>query len=147
MFGITAPDYGYGKTYLADIVSAVATGSICPVTAQGEQREELDKHLAGALIGGADIICIDNVSRPLRSELLCQILTQPLVRLRPLGTSTTLPISTATTMLTTGVNSLSLMISSAAPCAADSPPTSSGPRRGSSKGARLMPSRPTGANS
>jgi hypothetical protein len=104
MFAIDAPDYGYGKTYLADIVSAVATGSICPVTAQGEQREELDKHLTGALIGGADIICIDNVSRPLRSDLLCQILTQPLVRLRPLGTSTTLPISTATTMLATGVN-------------------------------------------
>ena len=49
MFGVTAPDFGYGKTYLVDVVSAIGSGGICPVTAQGERPEELDKHLAAAL--------------------------------------------------------------------------------------------------
>ena len=100
MFGITAPDFGYGKTYLADVVAAIGSAAICPVTAQGERSEELDKHLDAALIGGADLLCIDNVSRPLSSEQLCQMLTQRMVRVRILGSSTVVDVSTATTMLT-----------------------------------------------
>jgi hypothetical protein len=104
MFGITAPDFGCGKSYLADVVSAIGTGAICPVTAQGEQDQELDKHLVAVLRGGADLLCIDNISRPLRSDLLCQMLTQSMVRVRILGESIVLDLSTALTMLATGIN-------------------------------------------
>ena len=101
---ITAPDFGYGKTLLADAAASISTGNICPVSSQGDSPEELGKHLAAALIDGADLICIDNVSHPLGGDLLCQMLTQPTVRLRPLGVSTTMEVSTAITMLATGTN-------------------------------------------
>jgi hypothetical protein len=104
MTAISAPDYGYGKTYLADVISAISTGDICPVIAQGKRDEELDKHLAAALIGGADLLCIDNISRPLDSDLLCQMLTQRMVQVRILGESTVLNLPTTTTVLSTGIN-------------------------------------------
>ena len=101
---ITAPDFGYGKTLLVDVTASISTGNICPVSSQGDSPEELGKHLAAALIDGADLICIDNVSHPLGGDLLCQMLTQRTVRLRPLGVSTTMEVSTAITMLATGTN-------------------------------------------
>jgi hypothetical protein len=101
---ITAPDFGYGKTLLADITAFISTGNICPVSSQGDSPEELGKHLAAALIDGADLICIDNASQPLGGDLLCQMLTQRSVRLRPLGASTTMEVSTAITVLATGTN-------------------------------------------
>jgi hypothetical protein len=104
MHVFTAPDFGYGKTLLADITAYIATGNICPVSSQGDSPEELGKHLAAVLIDGADLICIDNVSHPLGGDLLCQMLTQRTVRLRPLGVSTTMDVSTAITMLATGTN-------------------------------------------
>jgi hypothetical protein len=101
---ITAPDFGYGKTLLADIIAFISTGNFCPVSSQGDSPEELGKHLAAALIDGADLICIDNISQPLGGDLLCQMLTQRTVRLRPLGISTTMEVSTAITVLATGTN-------------------------------------------
>jgi putative DNA primase/helicase len=104
IFCFDAPTASTGKTLLADIVAKISTGNLCPVSSQGDAPEELGKHLTASLICGDSILCIDNIGRPLGGDLLCQMLTQRTVRLRPLGTSTTLDVPTAVTMMGTGNN-------------------------------------------
>jgi putative DNA primase/helicase len=69
----TAPVAGSGKTKLLDIASVIATGSEAPVTAPGKDEEELEKRLVSSLLAGDQIIGIDNCSRPIGGDLLCQI--------------------------------------------------------------------------
>ena len=104
IFVITAPDFGYGKTLLADIISCITEGDICPVSEQGDKEAEMSKHLGAALIAGAGIINIDNATGALGGILLSQMLTQRMVRIRVLGLSMLVDCSTAVTMLATGKN-------------------------------------------
>jgi putative DNA primase/helicase len=85
----SAPIRGSGKSKLVDIASVIATGQEAPVTAAGASDEELEKRLVSELLAGRAIITIDNCSRPIGGDLLCQMLTQTLVRPRILGKSET----------------------------------------------------------
>ena len=38
MHAIKAPEYGSGKSYLINLVSAIATGAPCPVTTAGQEN-------------------------------------------------------------------------------------------------------------
>ena len=83
----SAPIRGSGKSKLVDIASVIATGEEAPVIAAGGDDVELEKRLVAELLSGSSIITIDNCSRPIGGDILCQMLTQPRVKPRILGKS------------------------------------------------------------
>jgi putative DNA primase/helicase len=87
MFAATAPAARTGKSKLTDIASAITTGHEASVIGATETAEELDKQLSAILLSGATSITLDNLNAnfSLKSSLLCQILTQEIVEIRPFG--------------------------------------------------------------
>jgi hypothetical protein len=104
LHGFTAPAAGTGKSKLVDIASALATGRIAPVTAQGATEEEIEKRLAARFLTGDPVISIDNCEHPLQSAFLCQALTQGMVSIRLLGHSRTVETPTVSAIYATGNN-------------------------------------------
>ena len=100
----TAPTAGTGKSYLWDIVSMIATGQCCPVTAMPNSADELEKRIDGSLLEGSPIICIDNVNGELSGDKLCQAIERPVVEVRRLGASEKQKIDNRATFLATGNN-------------------------------------------
>jgi hypothetical protein len=78
---------GSGKSYLLDIVSAIATGQLMPVKAAGANEEETEKRLSSALMAGQPLVSLDNVNGELKSDFLCQAIERPVVDIRILGRS------------------------------------------------------------
>ena len=104
MMAITAPSPGTGKTLLAETFSLVATGLRASVLSLGHDETEAEKRLGGVLLAGDAAILLDNIERPLSGDLLCQVLTQPSVRLRPLGASGMVSVPTTALIIATGNN-------------------------------------------
>lgn len=104
LHGFTAPVAGSGKSLLVDMASILATGRPSAVLSQGQTAEEFEKRLAATLIAGDLLVSIDNCELPLGSDLLCQALTQQVVRLRPLGGSMVVDVPTNAMLLATGNN-------------------------------------------
>ena len=107
MHAFSAPTAGSGKSIFVDVVASVTTGEPAAVLSTGKDRygeAELEKRLTAALLDGSQIISIDNVNGPLGGELLCQILTQTLVNLRPLGKSVVIKAPITTAVFATGNN-------------------------------------------
>jgi putative DNA primase/helicase len=104
LHAFTAPTAGSGKSMLVDVAATIATGRPAPVMAMGATPEELEKRIAGVLIGGDPVMTIDNVEAPLGGDVLNQMLTQQLVRLRPLGTSAMVDLPAAVFVAATGNN-------------------------------------------
>ena len=105
MHAIRASTAGSGKSFLADVISMVATGRPCPVMAVASREEETEKRLNGMLLAGYPIVSLDNVNGELGGDLLCMAIERPLVRIRPLGGSDVFEIENRVTLLATG-NSL-----------------------------------------
>jgi hypothetical protein len=78
LHAFTAPAPGTGKSYIADVVSAIVSGRICPVATAGKTEEETEKRLGGLLMQGFPVIAIDNVSSGLGGDLLCQVIERPI---------------------------------------------------------------------
>lgn len=108
MLAITAPTPGTGKTLIAETFAILATGRRASVLSLGHDDAESEKRLAGILLAGDPCIVLDNIERPLKGDLLCQVATQQFVKLRPLGGSGMVSISTASMMVATG-NNLSIV--------------------------------------
>lgn len=106
LFGFTAPVAGSGKTLLANIVSIIATGKQAVVTPHGSDKEEERKQLFSKLLQGKPVFLIDNVERPISSDVLCAILTAPgkTYEDRILGRSEIVEVPTNITFLATGNN-------------------------------------------
>ena len=104
MFAITAPSAGTGKTLLANTGPIISTGRFGSVLSLGHDDAESEKRLGGVLLAGDGAILLDNIERPLSGDLLCQVLTQPTVRLRPLGGSGMVSVPTNSLLLATGNN-------------------------------------------
>jgi putative DNA primase/helicase len=104
MMAITAPTPGTGKTLVAETFSIVASNRRASVLSLGHDDAEAEKRLSGVLLAGDACILLDNIERPLKGDLLCQVLTQPSVRLRPLGASGMISIPTHALMVATGNN-------------------------------------------
>lgn len=104
LIGITAPMPGTGKSLVADAISIIATGRRAAVLGLGQDEAEGDKRLLGALLAGDPVIAIDNVERPLFGDLLCQTLTQPTLRIRPLGSPALVSTPTNTLLIATANN-------------------------------------------
>lgn len=105
MFGITAPTPGTGKTLLAEAIAIIATGRRPPVMSMGSDENELAKRLNGVLLSGDSMLLIDNVTRPFGNEdSMNQMLSQPVMRFRPLGGSGMVTAPTNLTVVVTGNN-------------------------------------------
>ncbi|WP_456790130.1 hypothetical protein [Bradyrhizobium sp. USDA 4472] len=104
MFLITAHDVSNGKSYLVDLLATLATGRHCPVIAAGKNNDELEKRLGGVLLEGGSLVSLDNLSFDLESDLLCQILTQRIVKIRVLGKSEVPECEWRGTIFATGNN-------------------------------------------
>lgn len=104
LFGFSATVMGSGKTYLANVVSLIATGRPAPVMTPSRDEKEEAKALFAALLTGDVILLLDNVEHQLSSDRLCAILTSEVLRDRVLGVSKTAEASTACTLLVTGNN-------------------------------------------
>jgi hypothetical protein len=87
LFAYTAPAARTGKSYLVDIACVISHGHSAPVVVASSTFEELDKQLQAAVISGHTIIPLDNQNSDdaLRSDLLCQMLTQDTVEIRCFG--------------------------------------------------------------
>ena len=102
MFAITAPTPGTGKSHLADLASVLATGRRAAVVGASCDEDELEKRLAASFMAGDRVLNLDNLDRPLKSERLCQVLTQETVKWRVLGFSTNVDTPTTALMIATG---------------------------------------------
>ena len=108
MVAITAPAAGTGKTLIAETFAIIATGRRPSVLSLGHDDAEAEKRLGGVLLAGDACILLDNIERPLKGDLLCQVTTQQFVRLRPLGASGMVSIPTHAMLVATG-NNLSIV--------------------------------------
>ena len=96
---------GTGKSYLADVISAVAMGQRCPAMSfSPDDPKENEKKLNGALLDGATLVSLDNVNGGLGGDLLCQAVERPILRLRKLGASGNFDVENCITLLATGNN-------------------------------------------
>lgn len=102
LVAISATAAGTGKSMLADWMTLIGTGRRPAVMSLGHDEAEDEKRLAGALLAGDPVINLDNVSRSLSSDLLCQTCTQPAVRVRPLGGSALVSAPTNSQLMATG---------------------------------------------
>ncbi len=101
----TATTAGTGKSYLWDVLAAIATGrGSCPVMAAGRTEEETEKRLAAAMLAGASIINIDNVNGELGGDFLCQAIERAEPTIRILGRTEKVQLVNKATMLATGNN-------------------------------------------
>jgi putative DNA primase/helicase len=76
-----------GKSYLADVISTMTRGQVCPVITNAKSTEEMEKRLGAFVLEGVPMISIDNCSSNLGGDLLCQVTERRLVRIRILGRS------------------------------------------------------------
>jgi putative DNA primase/helicase len=65
LHAFTAPTPGSGKSYLADITTAIISGRYCPVITPGRSEEELEKRLGAMVLAGYPTISLDNCSAEL----------------------------------------------------------------------------------
>lgn len=104
MHAITAPAAGSGKSMIVDIATVVATGRLAAVMALGKKADETEKRLGGALMSGSPVLALDNCETGIGGDLLCQILTQTMVRIRVLCGSAILDLPTNILITATGNN-------------------------------------------
>lgn len=107
MHAFSASTAGSGKSMLVDIASIIATGNPASVTSTGRDKfgeAELEKRLTASMLGGDAVLSLDNLETPLGGELLCQLLTQTTVKLRPLGKSVNVETPVTTSFFATGNN-------------------------------------------
>lgn len=104
MHVVTAPHPGSGKSYLADIAAAIATGDRCPVVAAAADPNETEKRLVGSALSGFPLISIDNVNDILTGDFLAQITERPILQVRALGSSAMIRLSNHFTVYANGNN-------------------------------------------
>lgn len=104
MFCFTAPKPGSGKSLLADIIAMVVTGSSASVMSQADKPDEEKKRVLSVLGEGDQVLCIDNVEKPLGGDTLCSIITQERWKDRLLNFNKTVTVDTKITVLATGNN-------------------------------------------
>ncbi|MGH9436802.1 MAG: PriCT-2 domain-containing protein [Terriglobia bacterium] len=104
LHSVKAPAGGTGKSYLADLAAAIATGERCPVLTYSSSVEETEKRLNGTALSGQSLISIDNCNGELRGQFLCQLVERPLLQIRALGSSDLIRIDNTFTCFANGNN-------------------------------------------
>jgi hypothetical protein len=101
---ITKPTAGTGASYLIDVISMIATGQRAAVLAIAPDPAETEKRLVGAALAGHPIIALDNCSKLLLGDFLCQVTERPLLQVRALGSSKEPRIANTFTVFANGNN-------------------------------------------
>lgn len=104
MFAVTAPAAGSGKSLLVDVAAILATGRKAAVVTPTPDEAELEKRIGAAALAGDQVLSVDNVTHILRSDQLCQMLTQDEVQVRVLGASKNVRIPSTSLICATGNN-------------------------------------------
>ena len=106
VFGFDAPQFGAGKTLLANLVSLIVDGTKLIGKGWTADEAENEKRLYAALLSGEQYYLADNIAKgqPFGGEAIAAILTQDQWAARKLGKSEQTPVSTRATFFATGVN-------------------------------------------
>lgn len=104
MFGFSAPKPGSGKSLLAECISYISTGRSPTLMTHVVDADEERKRLTSVLMDGTSVLLIDNVSKRLKSDALCSILSQPTYSDRVLGASRKIIARTNLLVLASGNN-------------------------------------------
>ena len=104
VFLVRADTPGTGKSYLVDLFAMISTGRLCPVITASKNAEETEKRLGAVLLGGTNIVSLDNVMHDLGGELLCQLTERPVIKVRILGRSEMPECESHTAVFATGNN-------------------------------------------
>jgi hypothetical protein len=102
LHAIKASTAGTGKTYLADLASAIEAGRPCPVISLSVDAKETESRINGLLLGGFPLACLDNVNGELGNDILAQAITQPTIQVRRLGGSDIFEVESRATWFATG---------------------------------------------
>jgi putative DNA primase/helicase len=100
-FVFSASTPGSGKSYLTDLIAAIGTGQVAP-SMNGEDHNEMVKHLVAKVIQGAPLISIDNVNGALWGAFLCQLIERRRITVRPLGESRDIEMEARITFFANG---------------------------------------------
>lgn len=103
-FAWDAPSKASGKSKLADIVSAIASGRCAKVMTWPASPEEQEKRLGAQLLAGVGHIAIDNIEGALRGDALNSMMTQETMAIRVLGLSSMPSVPIACLLTVTGNN-------------------------------------------
>jgi hypothetical protein len=106
VFGFDAPQYGAGKSLLANLVNLVVHGTKLVGKGWHAEEAENEKRLYAALLAGEHAYLADNIRQglPFGGEAIAAILTQDQRAARRLGKSEQTPVSTRAMFYATGVN-------------------------------------------
>ncbi|TAN62713.1 MAG: hypothetical protein EPN20_10660, partial [Magnetospirillum sp.] len=104
LHAINATVAGSGKGLIVETITTIATGRPPAVMFVPKKDDEFEKSLVGEIVGGSPVIVLDNVEEPVGIPLLCSYLTESIVSVRPLGTSTKRELPTTAMVLATGNN-------------------------------------------
>ena len=104
LHAFSAPKMRSGKTLLTHIVALISTGRPAAMINQAENPEEENKRFLSLLMEGDPVIVIDNLTRPLKSDALCSILTEEFWKERILGANRTCVVPTSAMFMATGNN-------------------------------------------
>ncbi len=101
---VSAPTYGSGKSFLVTLASTISTSRPpAMITASGDP-EETEKRIDSALLGGKNLIVLDNANGELGGDKLAIAIDQRCVSVRVLGASRTVEIQNQACLFATGVN-------------------------------------------
>ena len=104
MFTVSAPAAGTGKSLTVDVAAIMATGRPVAVITPTPDEAELEKRIGACAIAGDPVMSIDNVTHLLKSDVLCQMLTQTEVQVRVLGASKSVRVPSTGLICATGNN-------------------------------------------
>jgi putative DNA primase/helicase len=85
MFFFRAPESGTGKTFLVAVISMIATGRAPAAASATEDTDEMEKRLQADAFEAKPILSLNNLAHDLDSALLCQMLTDGIISIRPFG--------------------------------------------------------------
>lgn len=101
---VSASTPGTGKSLLVDVISSIVAGRQAAVAGIGHTPEELEKRIDALLLKGDGLCSLDNVDRAVKSDVLCQIATQPMKSIRVLALSKLVEAPTNVALYMTGNN-------------------------------------------
>ena len=108
LVGVSASTPSTGKSLLANCAAVLATGREASVLGIGDTEIETEKRVDACLLDGDGVVLVDNVSRAVRSDVLCQVATQSWKTVRVLGASRKVECPTNVLWMLTG-NNLTLL--------------------------------------
>jgi hypothetical protein len=99
-----APQAGTGKGLICNYCAIIAIGHEAGAVLASDDPTETDKTLGAKIIAGHSIILLDNVTHILKSALLAQITSEPIVEPRILGKSAVVTVQNTMSILINGNN-------------------------------------------